>query len=492
MTNTITLAVEKAERKISRHIYGHFAEHLGHCIYGGIFVGEGSPIPNTRGIRNDVVSALKKIRIPNLRWPGGCFADEYHWQDGIGPAQARPKMVNTNWGGFSEDNSFGTHEFLDLCALLGCEPYICGNVGSGTVRELSQWVEYVNSGAQSPMTELRAHNGRQEPWKTRYWGIGNESWGCGGNMRAEYYADNFRRYAVYARNYPDARLYRIACGPSEGDYHWTETLMARAGGLMDGLSLHYYTVPGTWLEKGAAADFDTAAWYETLLKAFFMEELVTRHSAVMDKHDPQKRVGLVVDEWGTWFRAEPGSTPGFLFQQSTLRDALVAGLSLNIFNNHADRVHMANIAQTVNVLQALIHTEGEKMLLTPTYHVFDMYQVHQGALLIPAQTLCAGFEQNGRAAPLVSVSASLDGEGRVHISLCNIDAEAPQPVTVDIDLGGRTRLSGTILTGDAINSRNTYDEPSRVAPAPFRGAALAKGGLTLTLPPRSVVVLEAA
>jgi alpha-N-arabinofuranosidase len=321
-------------------------------------------VPNTRGIRNDVVAALRRIKIPNLRWPGGCFADEYHWKDGIGPRRDRPRMINTHWGGVIEDNSFGTHEFLDLCEQLSvpgcprCEPYICGNVGSGTVQELSQWVEYVNFGGVSPMADLRRKNGRADPWKVRFWGIGNENWGCGGNMTPEFYADNYRRYACYARTYGDARLYKIACGPSGGDYNWTRVLMEKTGGQLSGLALHHYTGGGG---KGSATDFSEAEWFYTMQKACYTAELIAKHGAVMDEFDPERKVGLVVDEWGTWYTVEPGTNPGFLYQQNSLRDALVAGIHFNIFNNHAERVRMANIAQTINVLQSVILTEGPGM-----------------------------------------------------------------------------------------------------------------------------------
>jgi alpha-N-arabinofuranosidase len=368
--NRIIVNADQGSDIISKHIYGHFSEHLGHCIYGGYWVGEDSPIPNTRGIRNDVVQALKDLQIPNLRWPGGCFADEYHWMDGIGPRDKRPKMVNTHWGGVTEDNSFGTHEFLDLCEQLGCEPYITGNLGSGSVEEMSKWVEYITFDGESPMSNLRKQNGREKPWKVKFWGVGNENWGCGGNMTADFYSDQNRRYATYCRNYGDNQLYKIACGSNGGDFNWTETVMKNAGYQMQGLSLHHYTVPNTWADKGSATQFSEADYFSTIEKTLVMDNFVSRHSAIMDLYDPMKRVGLIVDEWGTWYNVEPGTNPGFLYQQNTLRDAIVAGINLNIFNRHASRVKMANIAQTVNVLQAVILTDNEKMVLTPTYWVY--------------------------------------------------------------------------------------------------------------------------
>ncbi|HEX8833240.1 MAG TPA: alpha-L-arabinofuranosidase C-terminal domain-containing protein, partial [Abditibacteriaceae bacterium] len=352
MANALVINADQGRHRINPNIYGHFAEHLGRCIYEGFWVGEDSHIPNTRGIRNDVVEALHNLNIPVLRWPGGCFADEYHWMDGIGPRESRTGVVNTHWGGATENNHFGTHEFFDLCELLGAAPYICGNVGSGAVLEMQQWVEYCTHPGGSPMADLRRKNGREEPWKLPFFGVGNESWGCGGNMRPEYYADEYRRYQTYVRHYTADRIYRIACGANSADYEWTEVLMRRAGGFMDGLSLHYYTIAGQWEKKGSSTEFSEDEYFATLQNCLQIEELVTRHGAIMERYDPQKRVGMIVDEWGTWWDVEPGTNPGFLYQQNTQRDALVAGLSLNVFNAHCDRVQMANIAQTVNVLQA--------------------------------------------------------------------------------------------------------------------------------------------
>ena len=466
-----------------------FSEHLGRCIYEGIWVGKDSPIPNTDGIRNDVIEALKAMKIPVLRWPGGCFADEYHWMDGIGPYDKRPEMINTHWGGVTENNHFGTHEFMRLCELIGAEPYICGNVGSGTVKEMQQWVEYITFDGKSPMADLRRANGREEPWKLTYFGVGNENWGCGGNMRPEYYADEYRRYATYIRNFGGNKIYKIACGANSGDYRWTEVLMREAGKMMDGLSLHYYTVPGDWNTKGSAVDFDDTKWFDTLKKTLFMEELVTRHSVIMDQNDPEKRVGLIVDEWGTWYDVEPGTNPGFLYQQNTLRDALVAGINLNIFNNHCDRVKMANIAQTINVLQAVILTEGEKMLLTPTYHVFHMYQVHQDADLLSMTLENEEYRFGNEAIPQVSASASVDQDGKIHISICNLSHDSD--VDIDCELRGATasKVSGTILTAQAMNAHNTFDSPENIKPAAFGGASLKDGRLSVQMPSKSVVVL---
>ncbi|XID94016.1 alpha-N-arabinofuranosidase [Paenibacillaceae bacterium WGS1546] len=494
MTNRIVVHADRAKEKIDRNIYGHFSEHLGRCIYEGLWVGEDSPIPNTNGIRNDVLQALKNMKIPVLRWPGGCFADEYHWKDGIGPRENRKRMINTHWGGVVENNHFGTHEFLMLCELLECEPYINGNVGSGTVQEMSEWVEYLTFDGVSPMAELRKANGRERPWKVKYFGVGNENWGCGGNMRPEYYADLYRQFQTYVRSYGDNRIHKIACGPSEGDYHWMETLMKQAHRFMDAITLHYYTVPGTWQEKGAATGFDEAEWSVTLKKALHMEELVSRHSAIMDQYDPDKRIGLLVDEWGTWYDVEPGTNPGFLYQQNTIRDALVAGITLHIFNRHCDRVRMANIAQLVNVLQAVVLTEGDKMLLTPTYHVFDMLKVHQDAELLDTYETLQSIGADKETLPQISVSASRDAEGRVHLSLCNLDHRSSASVQVELRgwTGTGLNVNGSILASDRTDGHNTFDNPSRVAPAAFTDFTVEDRLLRANLPPMSVAVLELA
>ncbi len=484
----LTVNADQGTHEISRHIYGHFAEHLGRCIYEGFWVGEDSEIPNTRGIRNDTVAALKNLNIPNLRWPGGCFADEYHWQDGIGPREGRPSIVNTHWGGVTENNHFGTHEFLDLCEMLECEPYICGNVGSGTVRELSQWVEYVTHPGGSPMADERAQNGHEKAWPLKYWGIGNESWGCGGNMRPEYYADLYRQYSTYARNYGDNRVYKIACGPNAQDYQWTEVVMHRAGGFMDGLSLHYYTIPENWNKKGAATGFDNDAWFATLGKTLEMDELITRHGAIMDRYDPLKRVGLIVDEWGTWFDVEEGTNPGFLYQQNTLRDALVAALNFHIFHKHADRVHMANIAQTINVLQAMILTDKEKMLLTPTYHVFEMYKVHHDAQYLPTHNDFTEIEHETHPIPNLSATAS-QKNGVTNVGITNLHPTDSAQLQLSLRGIEVSNVKARILTADALDTHNTFDAPETIAPQEFEIGAIENGQITIDVPAKSVITI---
>ena len=475
---------------ISRHIYGHFAEHLGRCIYEGLWVGEDSPIPNTKGIRNDVLEALRKLQVPVLRWPGGCFADEYHWKDGIGPRETRKRMINTHWGGVVENNHFGTHEFFQLCELLDTEPYICGNVGSGTVQEMSEWVEYMTFDGESPLANLRRENGQEKPWKLKYFGVGNENWGCGGSMRPEFYADLYRNYQTYVRQYGDNKIYKIAGGANVDDYRWTEVLMREAGHLMDGLSLHNYTLPGGWENKRSALEFDERDWFETLERAMHMDELITRHSTIMDKYDPKKRVGMIVDEWGTWFLPEPGTNPGFLYQQNTMRDALVAAIHLHIFHKHCDRVHMANLAQMVNVLQAVILTEGDKMLLTPTYHVLEMFKVHQDAEALAIHGSFGEYQMDGMTLPQVSVSASKK-DGIINISLCNLDPT--QAAAIDLELRGieaSYEAAGTILAADDMHAHNTFANPERVKTTPWTDAGYAEGRVRATLPAASVAVLR--
>ena len=435
---------------IPKEIYGQFAEHLGRCIYDGIWVGKDSPIPNIDGYRKDLVEAIRELKVPVLRWPGGCFADEYHWRDGIGPQSGRPKMINSNWGGTVEDNSFGTHEFLNFCEMLDIEPYISGNVGSGTVEELAKWVEYMTAKGGT-MAELRAANGRKEPWKVKYLGVGNESWGCGGSMTPEFYSDQYKRYAVYCRNYDGNHLYKVASGASDYDYNWTKVLMQRVRSNISGLSLHYYTTD--WSKKGSATQFTDDDYY-----------------------DPNHRIALLLDEWGTWYDVEPGTNPGHLYQQNSMRDAMVAAMTLNIFNKHTSRLKMANIAQMVNVLQAMILTKGSEIVLTPTYHVFRMYNVHQDATAVPVAFATDSLSTtSGRLYPTLSVSASK--KENLHVSLAN--------PSVDEEV-----LIGKGKGIEAVKSYNDFEGKSVVAPAPFKDFKTSGKTLKVTLPPASVVVLE--
>ena len=488
--NTITVNTADAKYTINKNIYGHFAEHLGHCIYGGFYVGDTSSIPNTNGVRNDIIAALKKLQIPNLRWPGGCFADTYHWKDGIGPNDKRPAMVNKWWGGVTEDNSFGTHDFLNMCELLGAEPYLSGNVGSGTVQELADWVQYTNFKGKSPMSDLRKQNGRNEPWKVKLWGIGNEAWGCGGNMKPEYYADEYRKYATFIADWENTGgLLRIASGASDADYNWTETLMKNIPlNMLGGVAMHHYSVLD-WNKKGSAVEFSEEQYFGIMKQALMMEELVTKHAAIMDKYDPQQKIALVVDEWGGWYDVESGTNPGFLYQQNTIRDAMIAGVTLNIFNNHANRVRVANLAQCVNVLQAVILTNKEKMILTPTYYVMEMYKVHQNAILLPLTIIGNDYILDGQKLPAISSSASKDSTGTIHVSLVNIDPMHAQKITLNIGTEKLTGATGRILTSKKLQDYNSFADPEKIKPVIFKDFALDKNIITITLPATSVVVL---
>ena len=496
--------------RINKEIYGHFSEHLGRCIYEGLYVGENSDIPNVNGMRTDVVEALKEIRVPVLRWPGGCFADEYHWKDGIGPKESRKKMINTHWGGVVEDNSFGTHEFMELCRQLGCETYVNGNLGSGTVQEMSEWVEYMTFDGVSPMADLRKANGHEKPWTVNFFGVGNENWGCGGNMTPEYYANEYRRYQTYVRQYADCgcnvgedegfaeewKIRKIACGANGDDTEWTRGVLktlfrcceAKNHGNTDGLSLHYYTVPNTWESKGSATEFDEKDWYKTLSKTLYMEDLIRMHGAIMDQYDPQGKLGMIVDEWGTWYDVEPGTNPGFLYQQNTMRDALAACINLNIFNKHADRVKMACIAQMVNVLQSVILTDGPKMIKTPTWYVFDLFKDHQDAQLVESyiETKSIG-EEEAYMVPNLSESASIDSEGRLQITVGNLSLSEAYPVETQITgfAQGTLKATGRILTGN-MHDKNTFEAPVTVASKPF-AVETVSGKLTFTISPCSVV-----
>ncbi|MBN2348983.1 MAG: alpha-N-arabinofuranosidase [Bacteroidales bacterium] len=488
-TGKIVVNADLGKNTISKHIYGHFSEHLGHCIYGGYWVGEDAEIPNTNGIRNDVVEALKKVNIPNLRWPGGCFADEYHWRDGIGPRENRPKMINTHWGGVTEDNSFGTHEFFELCRQLNTEPVICGNVGSGTVEEMSKWVEYINSDNVSPMADLRRENGQEESWGVQYWGVGNENWGCGGNMTPEFYADQYKRYATFCRNYGDKELRKIAGGANVDDYNWTEVCMKKIPHhMMWGLSLHHYTT--NWWDKGPATGFSEDRYFETLERCIKIEGVIDRHMTIMDKYDPEKKVALVVDEWGAWYNVEPGTNPGFLFQQNTLRDAFIAGISLNYFNERCDRIKMANIAQTVNVLQALIFTREDKIVLTPTYHIFEMYKVHQNATLLPTHLKCDSYEYKNKKIDQLSVSSSVSEDGTVHVSIVNVHPNKSSELTIDLRGKKVSKAMARILTSDALDDHNTFENPNTIKPTEFSNFKLKNNIITANMPAKSVIVFD--
>lgn len=492
VANQLVVIANHPGTVISKDIYGHFSEHLGTCIYGGLWVGRASKIPNTDGIRNDVLAALRAIKVPNLRWPGGCFADTYHWKDGIGLQSNRASIINTNWGGVTEDNSFGTNEFMKLTELLGCDAYINGNLGSGTVREMSEWIEYLTSGSESPMTRLRKENGRTDPWKVRYFAIGNENWGCGGNMTDIFYSNLLRQYSTFLGNYSGNKLYKVACGPYGTNYQWTETLMKEPGnmGMFQGLSIHYYSVVDGWGYKGSATKFDEREWFETFRLNLDIDNIIKGHKDVMDRYDPEKTKGLVVDEWGNWYKVEPGTNEGFLYQQNSLRDAITAAIHLNIFNKHSDRVKVANLAQMVNVLQSVILTRDEKMVLTPTYYVFRMMKVHQEARLLNIDFRCEDYVFGDKKIPAISASASLDNSGKIHISLANLNPGKEITVSCPIIGDNFSNVTGEVLTAGEMSAYNDFDKPEAVKPSVFTGYKLSNGILTIKMPSKSVVVLE--
>jgi len=506
--STIIVNADQAEHRISEHIYGQFSEHLGRGIYEGIWVGPDSDIPNTEGYRTDVLTALQELQIPNIRWPGGCFADEYYWRDGIGPRSERPVTVNSHWGMVTEDNSFGTHEFLRLTELLDTEPYISANMGSGTPAEMQDWIEYMTFGGNSELANLRRENGRDEPWNITFFGIGNESWGCGGNMTAGYYVDLYRRYQTFAKSFNDTPLYKIASGKYDVEYNWTETVMREAGNMMDAISLHYYTLPGDgWADKGPSIDFGEELYYRGLKTASLLDEFITRHSAIMDQYDPEKNVALAVDEWGVWTNPLEGTNPGFLEQQNSLRDALITSISLDIMNAHAERVKVANIAQTVNVLQAMILTDGSEMLLTPTYHVFHMYKVHQNSLLLPIHIQTEKYIGPGDekvqsrfdladkepGIPIINATASQDDQGVIHFTVSNTHASESQEVTIELRGAEGKRIvsgSGRLLTANTVDAINTFDNPEKVKPVSYTDARFRNGKLALQIPAHSIIVIS--
>jgi alpha-L-arabinofuranosidase len=480
----VTIDTSKPGVEINRNLYGQFAEHLGHGIYEGIWVGENSKIPNIKGYRKDVVEALRNIHVPNVRWPGGCFADLYNWRDGIGPRAKRPVRVNVHWGGVTEDNSFGTHEFMNFAELIGADAYVSLNVGSLTPYDDAQWLEYMTSNDQSSLANERRKNGRAKPWNVHFIGIGNETWGCGGNMRADYAADINRRYATFANTPREMGSLKIASGSRDDYYDFAETMM-RDGGRFDGLSVHYYTVPRVFRDKGPATGFPESEWASTLSHALHIDEIVTKTSAIMDKYDPSKKVGLYVDEWGTWYDQEPGSHPGFLVQQNTLRDAQVAALSLNIFQRHSDRVKGANIAQMINVLQAMILTDKEKMVLTPTYHVFDMYQAFMGAVPYPAVVAGPDYVQGNIRVPMADVFAARGKDGKLVLSIVNTDPN--HAVQVVTNLTGNAH--GRILSAFAMDAHNTFAKPDMVRPIAFSNSTQ-DGKMSFDMPAKSVAVVK--
>ena len=490
--NQVSVAIDatKPGPVINKNVYGQFAEHLGTGIYEGMWVGPKSKIPNTRGWRNDVVGALKELHVPLIRWPGGCFADEYHWRDGIGAPGKRATKVNTNWGGVEENNAVGTHEFFDLAEQVGADTYVNGNLGTGSVQEMSEWIEYMTSDSKSTLANLRRKNGRDKPFKVDFFAIGNEAWGCGGNMTPEYYADLYRNYNSFLRAPQQYRPKMIASGGNDNDMMWTDVLSSRLKGMTDAISFHYYTIPtGKWEGKGAATGFKENEWMSTLQNTLRMDSLIKTNVAILDKNDPAKKIGFYVDEWGTWYDVEPGTNAGFLFQNNTLRDAVVAALNFNIFHAYADRVKMTNIAQMVNVLQAMIITDKDKMILTPTYYAYQMYVPFQDATSLPVQVSdSAPYKFGDASIPGVSASAARGKDGKVYVALVNTNPGQPVDVNVDVTGTKVTGASGTVLTSAEMDAHNTFKAPQAIKPAPYSAKA-ANGKLTLSLPAKAVVVV---
>lgn len=490
---TVTIDTNAPGAVIHRNIYGQFMEHLGRGIYEGIWVGEDSDIPNTKGYRKDVVKALKELQVPLLRWPGGCFADEYHWQDGIGPRDKRKKTVNTTWGGVIDDNRFGTHEFMEFAEMLGAEVYINGNLGTGTPQEMAAWLEYMTSDSDSTLANLRRANGRKQPWKVDYFAVGNESWGCGGTMRPEYYADLYKHYATFLKTPADNQPVMIASGGHTEITDWTRTLLEQVPDVwsvrMQAISHHYYTLPtGDWETHGKALNFPASEWFSTMWQTLRMETFIKENIAIMDELDPDNKVGFYVDEWGTWFDAEEGDNPGFLYQQNSLRDALVAALNLNLFHKYARRIQMTNIAQMVNVLQAMILTDKEKMVLTPTYHVFKMYIPFQDATSLPVELKDAPqLTQGDKSIPAISASAAIAKDGNTYLALANTDPDKVQEIV--LDAGKLRSASGELLTADAMDAHNTFAKPNALVPTPYKVKAK-DGRLTIKLPAKSVMVVK--
>jgi alpha-N-arabinofuranosidase len=499
-------AVVHADREIGTvrpDFHSHFAEHLGSCTYGGIWVGKNSPIPNIDGFRKATVEYLKELGVPVLRWPGGCFADDYHWRDGIGPASKRPRRVNIHWGKYTEDNSFGTHEFLAFCRLIGAEPYLAANVGTGTPQEMRDWIEYCNYPKGSALADERAANGSPEPFNVRYWGVGNELWGCGGNYRAEDAAREYRRFATFARAVGGNQVYLVGCGPSGNDARWTRGFMdTLAGGLTpNGYSMHYY-------EGGSLPpeQFTPEAMYQQFNTFPRVEQAVTAQRTLLDGYDPNRRIGLFLDEWGVWDRLTDNSK-GRLWQQSTMRSGVAAALGLNVFNRIADKLYMCNIAQIVNVLQSVLLTdgpEGKNCVRTTTYYAFMLFKPHRGNTAVEVETdaprLTDFGGRGGRGGrggqpeppPDMSLSASRQGSKMV---LSFVNPRHDVDMDVDCALRGATAKSGTaqILHDSDINAYNGFDNPDRIV-IKSHEVAVEVGRVRITLPSMSVatVTLEVA
>jgi alpha-L-arabinofuranosidase len=484
---------------IRPEFHGQFAEHLGSCVYGGLWVGPNSKIPNVNGYRKQAVDYLKELGVPVLRWPGGCYADDYHWRDGIGPRESRKKTVNIHWGGYVEDGSFGTHEFIGLCRLLGAEPYLAGNVGSGTPDELRNWVEYCNQPSGSTLAEERAKNGSPEPFHVKFWGVGNENWGCGGNMRPEVYADHFRRFAVYVREFGGTRPFMIASGPNGNDQRWTRGFLdGLTGGRPDAIGMHFYEGGGF---VDVATNFTPEHMNMQMAQYQLVEDAIIQQRALIDGYGlgrGPRRLNLMLDEWGVWDKipAEDEKKYGKLWMQSTMRSAVAAGLGLNVFNRQADKLYMCNIAQIVNVLQSMLLTdgpEGEHCVRTTTYHAFSLFKPHRGKTAVKTETpdatpLPPNFVRGGAAPPSPLSASASKADGQIVISVVNPRTDTDWQI--DCTLRGATAKSATaqILHDTDLNAANTFDQPDRLMPKshPVR---VEGGRVLLDLPRLSVATV---
>ncbi|NMC40939.1 MAG: alpha-N-arabinofuranosidase [Bacteroidales bacterium] len=497
-TIIIKINPEQEGPVISRHIFGHFAEHLGSGIYGGIWVGPESDIPNVRGIRKDVVEALKALRVPNVRWPGGCYADKYHWRDGIGTPEERRSRINVSWGGAPEPNTFGTHEFFDFIDQIGSEAFISANVGSGTVQESADWLEYLTA-TGSALAAERARNGHPEPYKVAFWGIGNEVWGCGGPFTPQEYITELKKFATFSTNYnTDVNTQFVAVGPDSYDnysFGYAEPVMEAWAKKtwtwnIHGLSLHNYT-RGGWPPVIPATGFDELQYASVIEETLRMDRFIAENRAIMDKYDPGSKVSILVDEWGTWYAPEDGTNPAFLKQQNSQRDAIVAALNFNIFTRHAERVHGANIAQMINVLQAVIFTEKEKMVLTPTYHAFRLYVPFQDAVRLPVNFNAGSYRVGGKNLPRLDVIAAKGKEGNIHVAITNIDPGNTASIEIPFEGFSIISVNGERLFASSIDAVNTFENPDNVSPKEISATVL-DNKISVTVQPQSLTVLTIA
>jgi alpha-N-arabinofuranosidase len=509
----IEVLLDEVLGTISPNIYGHFLEHIGGVIYDGVWVGEDSKIANVNGIRKALIDEMRKIKAPVVRYPGGCFADSYNWRDGVGPADQRPRRTNF-WIEADADSSpanhrfetnrFGTDEFMRFCKVVGCQPYLAANVRSLPAEAFTRWVEYCNSPrASTSMAELRAASGSAEPYDVRFWGVGNESWGCGGNFTAAEYAVEFRRYTTWLPKYGKP-LSLIASGPNSDDAQWTrgffEEIAHKDKDLFEsifGWALHYYSWnlsrgrTQDWDEgKGDALKFDAQDWYEMLREGDHLESLIESNWLAMGEFDSAHKVKLVVDEWGPWYRAGSELTPGnFLEQTPTLRDAIFSAMTLNIFNRHPEKVSLASPAQLVNCLNSLYLAHEDRFCVTPVGHVFGMYAAHQGnqALRTIVSAPSVSYARDGKPASFwgLGCSASLRDKNLV-LTIVNPHVSDPRETELVVRGANIRAATTTQLTASDIHSRNTFDHPGELTPQSRETVSTSGNKLTIQVPAASV------